>query len=153
MIHHLQNIVLLMTQDIRLTNTVKWIVGQHIVQPYDLSQNKYLIASTILNLKLLDMQRKKARETDTTFISQKASWESLRCWYWLSLLTIRLDNIDKGIWGCYDGRMKKVRHAEAMKRGAATGKGVVETCQDSAALTQTQWAYERSGLVLTSCWR
>lgn len=48
--------------------------------------------------------------------------------------------------------MKKVRQAEAMRRGQQQGGGrPVEACQDSAALTHTRGAYERSRLVLTSC--
>lgn len=49
--------------------------------------------------------------------------ESLLCWHWLRLLTIWCVIIDKDVWGCYDGSTKKVRQAEAMRRGQRRGGG------------------------------
>lgn len=108
-----------MTQDIRSTNAVIMTVEKFIVQPCNSSQEINLI-----KLKVLYMQQTRQKRQDAIFIFQKASWESLLCWYWLCSLTIWLVNIDKGIWGCYDGRMKRSNTSRGYEeRGSEKGGG------------------------------
>lgn len=94
-----------------------------IVQPDVVSKKEILLVQKSIKFNFnfeINATSERERNASFTLYFKKPSG---RAWYRLCLLTKWFINIDKGVWGCYDGRVKKVRQAEATRRGQQQGGG------------------------------